>query len=108
MAPAAPTTPSSAARLASGAPARQAASGGPAAGLGGINLAALKSLLDDSVHAAVTQAVCPLHEELGALKERVQLAEHEYRHSDSSSESRESVESGGVLDDEEVYLAIDA
>jgi hypothetical protein len=70
-----------------------------------INLAALKSMLDESISKAVT----PLHEEIGALRERVRAAEESSHHADSesSSGSEASVESDGILGNEESYLQID-
>ena len=66
--------------------------GGPGGGGATFDSAALKSLLDESVHNAVLAAVKPLHEEIGALRERVDIAE-------AISESRAASDRESVDDD---------
>ena len=64
-----------------------AAAGGGAAVF---DLAAFKSVMDDSIRSAIATATAPLHAELGALRERVDL-------SDAIAASRE--DSGGNRSD---------
>ena len=92
-------------RSAAGAASRGTATGGA---LGGIDLVTLQSLLTDSI----AQAVKPLHEEIGALRERVQIAEELASHAasesgDSGSERSSSSGGDSVLEDTESYLRID-
>ena len=82
-------TPGGGIRLASGS------RGGSAV----FDVAVFKSIIDESVQAGIHAATAPLHEELGALRERVALAESRVdSESESSSESDES-SSVGTLDE---------
>ena len=99
------STPSSTIRMAVGSATDTPASGTKTAG--GIDAAALAMLLKDSIAAAVE----PLQRELGALSERVRVAEiaasRAGSDAGSDSTSTRSSESYDVLGDEEVYLPID-
>ena len=81
-----------------------------------VDLAALKSIIDESVHKAITGATAPLHEEIGALRERANRAETavdefakrvEESESDGGSESAVST-IASLIADEDFYLRVDA
>ena len=83
------------------------AGGGAAA----VDLSALKALIDESISQAVGAATAPLHQELGALKQR--FADAESRAStdgddDDDDDDEESVSViGAILGDQRTYLTID-
>ena len=71
--------------------------------------------MDDSIRSAITLATAPLHEELGALRERVDLSEAISASRDESERGSEGSESSdvsaqtfeSVLADEGSYLRVD-
>ena len=77
----------------------------------------LKAVMDDSINDALRKAVAPLHEQIGALKERVDIAEAiadsrsgsggEGDDADVDDDDDDSTSELSVLDDEGMYVPID-
>ena len=116
MAPAAAATASP--RVVHLSPRNPSSSGSKAAAAGGggsapsFDLSALKAIIDESIASAVTAATAPLHQELGAVKQRLTDAESRASSEaddEGDDDDEESVESGisELLNDEKTYLAID-
>ena len=82
---AADTTPGGRVRVASGG------GGGATA----VDLAALKALIDDSISKAVGEATAPLHQELGAIKQRLSDAESRASDVELSSEDADDDDDRG-------------
>ena len=89
------------------------------AGTGGhgpaIDFTVLKSVIDDSIREAISAATTPLHQEIGALRERADVAEAVAASRVASDVDEDSSESEGstvssiasMLADKEFYLRVD-
>ena len=86
-----------------------------------VDASVLQSLISDSIAEGIASAVAPLHQEIGALKERIILTESlvERRGTDSGDGDIEELDEydddddassdggGSVLDDDDYYIVID-
>jgi hypothetical protein len=86
---------------------------GAAAGGGGgaqsVDLAALKAIIDESIASAVSAATAPLHQELGAVKQRLSDAESRVPSEPDDDDDDDDDDSGigELLDEQKTFLAID-
>ena len=118
------TPPPGGTRLANGSSANATPGGsvrvasGSGSGAAAVDLAALKALIDESINRAVGEATAPLHQELGAIKQRLSDAESRASDVEQSSddadddddddEGDEDDEIDAIVQNEGTYLAVDA